>query len=315
MASTNKDDPILRLKNNLVNIWKSSEYSDLLIRCNNGDEHRAHRVILCSQSEFFRRACNPKTGFKEALSGIIELRHDDPSTVRAMLEFCYTFTYTPPPPPAPQQSHQPAEEDRMIFHVHMYAVGDIYAIPALKRLAVQNFERDVSHRFPRFPAAVRAIYETTPATDRALRDVALRVCAAHARDLLGDPAFDEMMDELGVFGRELAREMLGLASSSSGRGGGGGGGANGANGVNGAPPAKNVVVDCRRYRCSVCRRAVAWNIPKPCPTELLQCMYCGAGFAPATWKKRLIRPDDPPEPEDLAERPSSVAGEDGGAGW
>ncbi|KAL0258082.1 hypothetical protein SLS55_007253 [Diplodia seriata] len=312
MASANKDDPILRLKNNLVNFWKNSEFSDLLIRCNNGDEHRAHRVILCSQSEFFRRACNPKTGFKEALSGVIELHHDDPATVRAMLEFCYTFTYTcpspPPPSPSPAAPHSPVEE-RMIFHVHMYAVGEIYDIPALKRLATANFERDVDHRFPRFPAAVRAVYETTPASDRGLRDVALRVCAIHARDLLGTPAFDDMMDELGVFGRELARQLAVRTTNSSAAAA-----ANGVGNGHGPTAIKPVVVDCRRYRCTVCRRAVAWNIPKPCPTELLQCMYCGAGFAPATWKKRIIKPDDPPEPEDLAERPSSVALEDG-AGW
>ncbi|KAK0645277.1 hypothetical protein DIS24_g8033 [Lasiodiplodia hormozganensis] len=313
MASvSNNDDPVLRLKNNLVNIWKTSEYSDLLIRCNNGDEHRVHRVILCSQSEFFRRACNPKTGFKEALSGVIELRHDDPATVRAMLEFCYTFTYTCPTSssPSPSSSSSPSRnEDAMIFHVHMYAVGEIYDIPSLKALAARNFDRDVDHAFPRFPAAVRAIYETTPDSDRGLRDRALRVCAAHAAELLANPAFEDVMDQLGVFGKEFARQLVANGSSAAGAAGAGAGGKP-------AHPMKTVVVDCRRYRCGVCRRAVAWNIPKPCPTELLNCMYCAAGFSPATWKKRLIKPDDPPEPEDVIERPSSVAGEDGGpAGW
>lgn len=321
-------------------------------------------MILCSQSEFFRRACNPKTGFKvhqpkrgrrrrgggssrgrsnstsstattavtsttstqtsspthhsslaqEALSGVIELRHDDPATVRAMLEFCYTFTYTCPTSSSSSSSSHPSSsspsrnEDAMIFHVHMYAVGEIYDIPSLKALAARNFDRDVDHAFPRFPAAVRAIYETTPDSDRGLRDRALRVCAAHAVELLANPAFEDVMDQLGVFGKEFARQLVA-------NGGGGGGGAVGPGAVK-QVPMKTVVVDCRRYRCGVCRRAVAWNIPKPCPTELLNCMYCAAGFSPATWKKRLIKPDDPPEPEDVIERPSSVAGEDGGpAGW
>ncbi|KAF4541509.1 BTB/POZ domain containing protein [Lasiodiplodia theobromae] len=329
MASvSNNDDPVLRLKNNLVNIWKTSEYSDLLIRCNNGDEHRVHRVILCSQSEFFRRACNPKTGFKvhqpkrgrrrrgggssrgrsnstsstattavtsttstqtsspthhsslaqEALSGVIELRHDDPATVRAMLEFCYTFTYTCPTSSSSSSSSHPSSsspsrnEDAMIFHVHMYAVGEIYDIPSLKALAARNFDRDVDHAFPRFPAAVRAIYETTPDSDRGLRDRALRVCAAHAAELLANPAFEDVMDQLGVFGKEFARQLVANGSAA---------GAAGAGAVKQAPT-KTVVVDCRRYRCG----------------------------------KRLIKPDDPPEPEDVIERPSSVAGEDGGpAGW
>lgn len=312
MASAANDDPVQRLKTSLSNIWKSSEYSDLLIRCNNGDEHKVHRVILCSQSEFFRRACNPKTGFKvhikyekkrrdsrnnsptmsspspqEALTGVIELRHDDPDTVRSMLEFCYTFTYTC------RKSDPP--EDRMVFHVHMYAVGEIYDIPGLKKLAVQNFEKEVNHSFPRFPAAVRAIYETTPQSDRGLRDVVLRVCAANAKELMSKPQFEDMMDELGVFGKELSRT---LAERT------------------GHVTTKNIFVDCKKYRCGVCRRAVAWNIPKPCPTELLNCMFCGAGFSPATWKKRVIKPDDPLEPEDVIQRPSSAAGEDDDVpGW
>lgn len=282
-------------------------------------------MILCSQSEFFRRACNPKTGFKvhikyekrrrdsrnnsptisspcpqEALSGVIELRHDDPDTVRAMLQFCYTFTYT--------CKQTDSQEDRMVFHVHMYAVGEIYDLPGLKKLAVHNFERDVNATFPRFPAAVRAIYETTPASDRGLRDVVLRVCAQHARDLMQKPPFEDMMDELGVFGRELARTL-----ADRGAAGAVGGSTNGG----GPPGGKTVIVDCKKYRCGVCRRAVAWNIPKPCPTELINCMFCGAGFSPNAWKKRVIKPDDPLEPEDGVQRPASVVGDNdlGAPGW
>ncbi|KAF4312224.1 BTB/POZ-like protein [Botryosphaeria dothidea] len=313
MASATDDAPVQRLKNNLINIWKSSEYSDLLIRCNNGDEHKVHRIILCSQSDFFRRACNPKTGFKvhikyekkrrdsrnnsptfsspspqEALSGVIELQHDEPDVVRAMLEFCYTFTYS--------CRKADSAEDRMIFHVYMYAVGEIYDLPGLKKLAIQNFEKEVNHTFPRFPAAVRAIYETTPHSDRGLRDVILRVCAANAKELMSKPQFESMMDELGVFGKELSRTLAGRSTYVT---------------------TQTVIVDCRKYRCGVCRRAVAWNIPKPCPTELLNCMYCGAGFPPNTWKKRMIKPEDPPEPEDVIERPSSANGgdDDNAPGW
>ncbi|KAF9640976.1 putative btb poz domain-containing protein [Lasiodiplodia theobromae] len=103
----------------------------------------------------------------------------------------------------------------MIFHVHMYAVGEIYDIPSLKALAARNFDRDVDHAFPRFPAAVRAIYETTPDSDRGLRDRALRVCAAHAAELLANPAFEDVMDQLGVFGKEFARQLVSLWGVSS----------------------------------------------------------------------------------------------------
>ncbi|EKG09370.1 BTB/POZ-like protein [Macrophomina phaseolina MS6] len=275
MASAHDDDPIVRIKGNLINVWKSGEYSDFVIRCNNGDEHKVHRVVLCSQSEFFRRACNPRTGFKEALSGVIELHHDEPDTVRAMLEFCYTFAYTCRPSDSP--------EDRMIFHVHVYALGEIYDIPGLKKLAIQSFEREANHTFPLFPAAVRAVYETTPQSDRGLRDVVLRVCAANTNELMKNPHFEDMMDELGVFGRELSRTLTDRSTYVM---------------------SQDVIMDCKKYRCGVCRRAVAWNIPKPCPTELLNCMFCGAGFSPSTWRKRVIKAYDPPEPEDQIRRTS-----------
>ncbi|EKG22349.1 hypothetical protein MPH_00329 [Macrophomina phaseolina MS6] len=155
---------------------------------------------------------------KEALSGVIELRHDKPETVRAMLEFCYTFTYTCRPSDSP--------EDRMIFHVHVYALGEVYDITGLKKLAVQNFGREANHTFPLFPAAVRAVYETTPQSDRGLRDVVLRICAANASELMNKPHF-ESMDELGVFGRELSRTLAGRSTYAT---------------------SQDVIVDCKKYR-------------------------------------------------------------------
>jgi BTB/POZ domain len=55
------------------------------------DRYKVHKVVLCGQSDFFKKACNG--GFREASSGVIEMKEDDPAAVKAMLQFFYTFDY------------------------------------------------------------------------------------------------------------------------------------------------------------------------------------------------------------------------------
>ncbi|KAH9904371.1 hypothetical protein F4778DRAFT_780340 [Xylariomycetidae sp. FL2044] len=68
----------------------SEEYSDIKITCQ-GEQFHAHRAIICSQSPFFRKACN--IGFEETKSGIIDLPEDDPYILEKFLCFLYTGNY------------------------------------------------------------------------------------------------------------------------------------------------------------------------------------------------------------------------------
>ncbi|EXL42130.1 hypothetical protein FOCG_15478 [Fusarium oxysporum f. sp. radicis-lycopersici 26381] len=76
----------------LVDLLKTSDYSDLVISCGK-DQYRVHKAIICPRSHFFKAACDGK--FKEAQTGTIDLPDDDPVAVRMMIEYLYHDTYAP----------------------------------------------------------------------------------------------------------------------------------------------------------------------------------------------------------------------------
>ncbi|KAI0573098.1 BTB domain containing protein [Pyrenophora tritici-repentis] len=53
----------------------SGDYSDLVIKCGN-ETFNVHKVIVCTQVEFFARAI--KFGGKETQENVIDLPDDDP---------------------------------------------------------------------------------------------------------------------------------------------------------------------------------------------------------------------------------------------
>ncbi|OJD32335.1 btb poz domain protein [Diplodia corticola] len=190
------DDPIAPLLEVVRSHFNSETFSDVDVVCANDDAYKCHRLVL-SQSPVLAKALDPQLGFKESTRGVIELNNDDPSAVKAMLEFLYTFDYTDP---------NGADYSKiLLFDAEMYALGEIYAISSLKKLAKKRFqdmfERPLDGHI--IAPAIRAIYDTTPETDRGLRDVVVASCKPRIRSLLKDDDFNEMMDNVGPFGKDL----------------------------------------------------------------------------------------------------------------
>ncbi|KAK8176670.1 hypothetical protein BC567DRAFT_91763 [Phyllosticta citribraziliensis] len=336
MARQIRNDPVAKLMNNLTKFYKSGEHSDMTLKSKDGKEHKVHQIILRAQSGFFDRAFDSKSTWKESKVGEMELFNDAPENIQAMIDWMYTFSYESP-------AHLTSRQERTLFHVQMYAMGDIYDATPLKDLAARNFDTDVDHRAELFPETVRAVYATTPPSDRGLRDRVLRVCAANVAELLGsnsnsgsntnnnantsasistestirkhnfrgrgrkytartpqsvksatEPAapvsipskaeFSIMMDELGVFGRELttfiAFSSPAWPSSSDAALGG------------------SILV--QRYRCGVCRKLCGMELPATTGgaadnDQLISCMYCQAGFSPNNWRSRRAGPGEGPD--------------------
>ena len=124
-----------------------AEHRDLTIICN-GTRWYTHKVVVCSQSEFFRRACkggfkvplyhrstNPNRGrnaniTKEGRTNRIELVGDEPEVVSAMISFLYQPEY-----------NVPTVSNPLLFHAKICTIADKYFIPPLQSYAKQNFAK------------------------------------------------------------------------------------------------------------------------------------------------------------------------------
>lgn len=139
---------------------------------------------------------------KEGETGIIELKEDEPNVVLAVLMFLYGKPYNIPDDIAPAE-----------FHAQLYAAGDFYQLPLLKKCksessmsrsipvqeglgtnanidALKSF-KDISKEYecsgPKacFHAA-RTVYSATPKTDRGLRDVLVSAVHDHIESVIDE---------------------------------------------------------------------------------------------------------------------------------
>lgn len=44
--------------------YNDAEYSDLTLRLNDGREVKVHKLVICKQSEYFRKLCGAASSFK-----------------------------------------------------------------------------------------------------------------------------------------------------------------------------------------------------------------------------------------------------------
>ncbi|KAK7536830.1 uncharacterized protein J3D65DRAFT_676902 [Phyllosticta citribraziliensis] len=195
------DQPSL-LKSGLSQLLESGYFSDLQISCNDGTVYNVHKSILCAQSAFFMNALNPDSNFKEAQTNKVPLEHHEPFAVKALIEYFYRFEYT--------EIDAPINET-LLFHVHIYAIGETYDVKGLKKLACDRFEAIVANKSFReldLPSAIKAIYNTTVEIDKGLRGKAIAIARADIKAVMESKEFSEMMDECAQFSKDLARSLV-----------------------------------------------------------------------------------------------------------
>ncbi|KAG7007343.1 hypothetical protein G7Y79_00010g028440 [Physcia stellaris] len=166
----------------LEQAFESGLYHDLIVRCESR-EWKVHRVILCANSGYFAKAC--KDTFMVRKSGEINLQEDDPDMVDNMLRFLYTSDY-----------RDDANGDRpLLVNAKMYSLGDKYSIEALKELAEYKFSDalDAGWDIVSFPEVIDAVYNTTPASDRGLRDRLTPVLLEHKEELHEHEGFNSLI--------------------------------------------------------------------------------------------------------------------------
>ncbi|KAF2094460.1 hypothetical protein NA57DRAFT_80268 [Rhizodiscina lignyota] len=120
------------LDSGLAAYLKSGVHSDFLVHCRS-KTYKAHKVILCSASEYFRNLCEGP--FREAQTNEVNLSDDDPLLVDRMMDFLYRGRYGLP-------RGERADEvnvSHVGFHAAMVALGDKYDIRTLMDFARRQY--------------------------------------------------------------------------------------------------------------------------------------------------------------------------------
>lgn len=157
----------------------------------------------------------------------------------------------------------------MLFHIQIYAIGNIYGVDGIKDLAESRFKKLAwtSWGCPTFPDAIQTIYNTTPETDRGLRDVAVEIAAAHMEELLEKDGYRTMMDEVGPFGKDLSRALFQCSSDKE--------------------ELKALTDRYGEYRCpGGCGHTMEMVLPTT--ASALHCMWCRRGYDHYSWNSNKI---------------------------
>ncbi|GME22815.1 hypothetical protein GTA08_BOTSDO12355 [Neofusicoccum parvum] len=201
MSGASENQHPALLKNTVCSLFNSELYSDIEVVFVDGERFKCHKLVL-SQSRVLANTFNPMHNFKEAVDGVIKLTNDEPEPAKAMVQYLYTGSYS-------VCDDAPKSKD-LLWHVSMYTMGEIYALPGLQELAMDRFcQVTIGGPSPVLNAheltpAIREIYGSTPDSSRGMRKLAVLAIKKSGIDvLLMDEGFKEMVGEVGPFGKDL----------------------------------------------------------------------------------------------------------------
>ena len=99
-------------------------------------------------------------------------------------------------------------------NVRVYAIAEKYEILPLKELARERFGTCAENNWSceEFPAIVREVVESTPSTDRGLRDIVSQLVAEHVQKFLDNEDFLHLLEDSGELGLNILRQVLSIKS-------------------------------------------------------------------------------------------------------
>ncbi|KAF4633274.1 hypothetical protein G7Y89_g4845 [Cudoniella acicularis] len=215
LASSSATTPV-NPKDITAELFKSKKYGDLTIKCK-GREFKVHRAIVCLQ--YKPLAATVGGEFKEATTGVIELKENEPEIVKRMLEFMYILDYWDDrkifdPTVLNVRSILMNTRGPLIINTQVYIIADQYGVQELKYLANIKYQNVVPDLWdtPEFVESLGLMYEEIPEKDRLLKSVAVGEVQRNMKALLDRSDFVSLCREIGEIGVDVLR--LTLASST-----------------------------------------------------------------------------------------------------
>ncbi|KAI9720655.1 MAG: hypothetical protein M1812_002835 [Candelaria pacifica] len=194
----------------------NDKYHDLILRCGT-EVMRVHRVVVCGGSPVLDKLLD--SSVYEGYKSVIELHEEDPDILNRAITFLYTDDYDTADLNTSSinngehnltsisdvEDHQIAKASEskstaLEIHVAMHAFGYAFRIPRLQTLASKKFYDAVrdgnAWATEGLPMLITKIYDSTPPSERELRDVIAEVCALHVEILLPIPEFADIMNHV-----------------------------------------------------------------------------------------------------------------------
>lgn len=139
---------------------------------------------------------------QETAAGVIELKEDNSRAVEAMLRFMYTFDYD-------SSGSDWERASPILFNVEVYSIAEKYGVLPLKLQAKEKFEKAIQNCWDMddFSPAITEIYNSTPTTDRGLRDAVVEISHEHICRLLEKHAFRDVLEETAGFAADVTQQM------------------------------------------------------------------------------------------------------------
>ncbi|KAK5701084.1 hypothetical protein LTR17_022915 [Elasticomyces elasticus] len=188
-----------------ADLFHTSKYSDLTVTCG-GLEWNVHKSIICTQSDFFAKACDGS--FREAKQARIDLSIDDHQAVAALLYFFYHGDY------CAAETHS-EDFSPMMLHVKLYIMADKCFSERLRQVSLSKLVSDMStgYKTHAFADTVAEIYATT-SSDSQLRSLAVKVTKEHASSLFGVRKYNARFKEVAWSTPEFAADVARTLATS-----------------------------------------------------------------------------------------------------
>lgn len=103
------------------------------------------------------------------------------------------------------------DANALLSNVSVYAIADKYDVSELKKLAICKFKTRCVGQWDcgLITTITKAVYESTPANDRGLRDQIIRICFIYAEFVKEYLPFKSLLLENGEIALDLINELLG----------------------------------------------------------------------------------------------------------